>query len=56
LGVVEDGSGPVPGGRDEVTADLVGDLYALVPEPAGDLGDQDALGPGKTSPQRTVND
>jgi hypothetical protein len=27
-----------------VTVDLVGDLNALVAEPAGDLGDRDALG------------
>ena len=36
-GVVENGPGAVPGGGDEVAADLVGDLDALVPEPAGDL-------------------
>jgi len=43
-GAVQDGAGPVPGGRDEVAPDLVGDLDALVAEPAGDLGDRDAAG------------
>src|SRR5579862_8884193 len=45
-GVVKDGPGAVPGGGDEVAVYLVGDLDALVPEPAGDLGDRDALGQG----------
>src|SRR5262249_3978291 len=37
-----DGPGAVPGSGDEVAVDLVGDLDALVAEPAGDLGDRDA--------------
>jgi hypothetical protein len=44
--VVEDGPGAVPGGGDEVAVDPVGDLDALVAEPAGDLGDRDTLGQG----------
>jgi hypothetical protein len=35
-GVVEDGPGAVPRGGDEMAVDLVRDLDALVPEPAGD--------------------
>ena len=41
---VEGGAGTVEGGGDEVAVDLVGDLDALVAEPAGHLGDRDALG------------
>jgi hypothetical protein len=43
-GVVEDGAGAVPRGGHEVAVDLVGDLNAVVAEPAGDLGDRDAFG------------
>src|SRR5260370_25800094 len=45
-GIVEDGAGALPGGWHKVTVDLVGDLDALVAEPAGHLGDRDALGQG----------
>jgi hypothetical protein len=44
MGSVEGGAGAVEGGGDEVAVDLVGDLDALVAEPAGDLGDRDTLG------------
>jgi len=40
---VESGAGTVEGAWDKVAVDLVGDLDALVPEPAGHLGDRDAL-------------
>jgi hypothetical protein len=45
-GVVKDRAGAVPGGGHEVAVDLVGNLDALVPEPAGHLGDRDAVGQG----------
>jgi hypothetical protein len=38
-GAVEGGTGAVEGAGDEVAVDLVGDLDALVSEPAGHLGD-----------------
>jgi hypothetical protein len=43
VGVTQDDTGTIEGGGDEVTVDLVSDLDALVAEPAGDLGDGDAL-------------
>jgi len=46
VGVVEGGTGAIKGGGDEVAVDLVGDLDALVAEPAGHLGDRDAFGQG----------
>jgi hypothetical protein len=44
VGSVEGGAGAVEGCGDEMAVDLVGDLDALVAEPAGDVGDRDALG------------
>jgi hypothetical protein len=43
---VQGGAGAVEGGGDEVAVDLMGDLDALVAEPARDLGDRNALGQG----------
>ncbi len=46
VGAVEGGAGAVQGAGHEVAVDLVGDLDAVVAEPAGDLGDRDAFGQG----------
>ena len=46
VGGAEGGAGSVEVGGDEVAVDLVGHLDALVAEPAGDVGDGDALGQG----------
>jgi len=44
IGGIEGSAGAVEGRGDEVAVDLVGDLDAVVAEPAGDLGDRDAFG------------
>src|SRR5689334_12965781 len=44
VGGVKGSAGAVQGGGNEVAVDLVGDLDAGMAEPAGDLGDRDALG------------
>jgi hypothetical protein len=46
VGGVEGGAGAGEGAGYEVAVDLVGDLDAVVAEPAGYLGDRDALGEG----------
>jgi hypothetical protein len=43
VGAVEGRAGAVEGRRDEVAVDLVGDLDAVVAEPAGDLRDRDSF-------------
>jgi hypothetical protein len=48
-GLVEGGAGAVPGGRDEVAVDLVGDLDAVVTKPTGDLGDRQGQQLARTS-------
>ena len=44
VSVVQGGAGAIERAGHEVAVDLVGDLDALVAEPAGHLGDRDTFG------------